>query len=110
MPWMDNRNLLLNIEYSDGQKELINLFDCKTKIFLNRKLNTYDEKYAENMIIDIRARTNFVYYIKNKIELENKNKKIKKIEFIEDVEKIKLWDSNLNTNFAERSILSSYNF
>lgn len=109
IPWTDNKNLLLSIEYDNEKKELIRLLDCKTKIFFNRKLNTFDEKYAENMTFDMQARTNFIYYVKNKIENEEK-KNIKKIEFIVEIEKIKLWDSNLNNNFAEKLVVSSYNF
>lgn len=108
-PWTHNRNLLLNIEYIDEKKELMSLVDCKTKIFFNRKFNTFDEKYAENIFINLQARTNFIYYVKNKIENE-KNKKIKKIEFIEEIEEIKLWSSNLNNKFSERQVISSYSF
>ena len=110
IPWTENRNIILGIEYNDSkEKEYMNLFDCRSKIFFKRKLNTFDEKYAENLITNIVARTNFIYYIKNKIENE-KSKKIKKIEFIEEIEKIKLWESNLNNDFAEKQVLSSYNF
>jgi hypothetical protein len=109
VPWTENRNLILNVEYVDEKKELISLINCNSKMFFDRKLNTFDEKYIENLTLDIQARTIFINYIKNKIENKN-NKKIKKIELVEEVEKIKLWDSNLNANFTEKFTLSSYNF
>jgi len=105
-PHRTNKNLLLNIEYYDGEKELINLFDCENMIFINRKANTFDKKYASNMTHYLQLRTIFVYYIKKNIE-KNKNKKIKKIEFLEKSKKIKLWESNFETEICT---ISSHNF
>jgi hypothetical protein len=109
IPIKRNQNLLLSIEYEDEKRELINLLDCRTMLFLNRKLNTFDEKYAESLISNIRSRTNFIYYVKSNIE-KNKNKKIKKILFLEEMEHIKVWDSNLNSNFTNVVLKSSHKF
>lgn len=108
VPLLSNKDLLLNIEYCDEKKELINLFNCDNMMFLDRKSNTFDKKYAENIMFNLKLRTIFIYYVKKYIE-KNKNKKIKKIDFIEKKERIKLW----NPNFDGSSVfvkISSYNF
>lgn len=105
-PHKFNKNLLLNIEYYDGQNELINLFDCENFMFMNRKSNSFDKKYANNMM-HLQLRTIFVYYIKDNIE-KNNNKKIKKIDFIEENKKIKLWESNFEPYIRVK--ISSHNF
>jgi len=106
-PYKVNRNLLLDIEYDDGKKELINLFDCENFIFLNRKSNDFDKKYTDNMMNCLKLRVIFAYYIKNNIE-KHKNKKIKQINFIEENKKIKLWELNLDP--ATFVTLSSHKF
>jgi hypothetical protein len=105
-PWTANMNLILNIEYDDEKKQSINLFESENMIFFNRKSNTFDEKFTENLL-KIKPRTNFVYYLKKHIE-KNNNKKIKKIEFVKENKEIKLWDSNPGvSNFI---VLSSHEF
>lgn len=106
-PYKINTSILINIEYYDGEKELIKLFDCENMKFLNRKSNTYDKKYANNMMHCLKLRTIFIYQIKNKIE-QDKNKKIKKIEYIEENKKIKLWESNLDLAVPFKA--TCYNF
>ena len=106
-PYKVNKSLSLDIEYHDGKKELINLFDCENMMFINRKANTFDKKYASNMMHYLELRTIFAYYIKNNIE-KNKNKKIKKIKFIEENKKIKLWELNFDPAISIK--LSSHNF
>lgn len=105
-PHKVNKNLLLNIEYYDGQNELINLFNCENFMFMNRKSNSFDKKYANNMMHYLQLRTIFVYYIKDSIE--KNNKKIKKIDFIEENKKIKLWESNFEPYIHIK--ISSHNF
>lgn len=92
-PWLSNKKLLLEVEYNDGEKEVIDLFDSETMIFLNRKSDTFDEKYTESLLVLSKSRANFVYYVKNYIE-KIENKKIKRIEFIEENKEIKLWNSS----------------
>lgn len=106
-PYKVNKSLLLTIEYDDGKKELINLFDCENFIFLNRKANSFDRRYVSDLPHLLELRTIFAYYIKNNIEKE-KNKKIKKIEFIEKIKKIKLWESNFDPAVFVK--ISSHNF
>jgi hypothetical protein len=106
-PFTNNKKMFLDVEYEDGKKELINLFDYESMKFFNRAANSFDVKYAENLSCLIEVRTNFVYYLKNYIE-KYENKKIKKIEFICEFKKIELWGPNLNcSNFCT---LSSHNF
>jgi hypothetical protein len=108
VPSESNISLLLNVEYDDGKKELINLVDYENMTFLNRKLNSFDIKYAENIMSYLKTRTIFICYIKNCFE-KNKNKKIKKIEFIKKMKEIKLWDSNFDSDAIFVKV-SSHNF
>lgn len=107
-PWKSNINLLLNVEYDDEEKELVELFNCEKMIFLDRKSNSFDKKYIECMIMNIKLRTIFADYIKNNFE-KNRRKKIKKIEFLEESKEIKLWSYNVNPNPSILK-LSSHNF
>jgi hypothetical protein len=110
VPSKSDVSLILSIEYYDGKKELINLFDCENMTFLSRKINAFDAKYIENIIIFLRTRTIFIYYIKNYIEEKNKNKKVKKIEFIKKIKEINLWDFNSVSKPIVSVKVSSYNF
>lgn len=96
-PWKANRTLLLDVEYDTGEKEIFNLFDCENMIFFDRKSDTFDEKYAESLFLCKQVRSNFVYYIKSYIE-KSENKKIKKIEFVEENKEIKLWNPNAGSS------------
>jgi hypothetical protein len=105
-PWQNNKNLLMNIEYDNDEKETINLFNYETMLFIDRKSNTYDEKYVENLLSCTEARVDFAHYIKDFIE-QTENKKVKKIDLIEEFKEIKLWDSSDSpSNFI---LLSSHN-
>lgn len=105
-PYKINQSFSLNIEYCDGKKEYINLFDCENMKFMNRKANSFDKKYANNIMNCLQARTIFVYNMKNKIEQEDKE--IKKIDYIVEIKEIKLWQSNFDPAVAVK--ITSYKF
>lgn len=105
-PLKVNRKLLLDIEYDNGEKEMMNLFDYEDMQFFDRKANTFDTKYVESLFKFIQIRTNFAYYIKNYIDEKNENKKVKNIKFIGEFKEIKLWGPCLDpSNFV---VLSSH--